>query len=322
MSHLKTQTDKALWLQRLYELTRMVYSLTDEKKFYHTVASDMARLCCIDSVQWLTEGDLLPSRRTKKVCVYGFSSPGEVKGLIFRADRELTLPHKKFLRQVGSVVEKVFCRIQKTLQLQHGKAQWELAFDTITYPLGLTDLKGNILRSNKTFRQKTGRNKEDVLQKNIFSLFFGKTQGGGPAHLAGQRIRRKTLQGGEEFFEVSVQKIPLQGREDIYFIRFRDVTEQMKRERQMAWQARQGERGIVARSIAHELNNPIGGMILVLQTLRMKHPLLSPDLARDLKDMEATLQRGLHIITNLLNPPPEHLKKTLKVPPPAGGKSF
>ena len=76
----------------------------------------------------------------------------------------------------------------------------------------------------------------------------------------------------------------------------------------MAHEARLGERGIVAKSIAHELNNPMAGMILVLQTLRMKHP-LSPGLDKDLKDMEATLQRGLHIITNLLNPPPpEHLK--------------
>ena len=315
MNHLKTQTDedKALWPVRLYELTVMIYSLSDEKKFYHTVTSDeMARLCRVDGVQWLMAEDPLPRRRrTKKICVYGFSPQGEVKGVVFRADRELTAPHKKFLRQVGAVVEKVFFRIQNTLQLQHSKAQWELAFDTITAPLCLTDLNGGILRCNKAFRQKTKCTKEDVLQKNVFSLFFGKSMPPGPAHhRAGQRIQRKTSSSArDEFYEVSVQKIPLQERGDIYFIRFLDVTEQMQRERQMARQARQGERGIVAKSIAHELNNPIGGMILVLQTLRMKHP-TGPALDRDLKNMEASLQRGLHIITDLLNPPspPELLK--------------
>jgi signal transduction histidine kinase len=84
-----------------------------------------------------------------------------------------------------------------------------------------------------------------------------------------------------------------------YFHLYRDVSQQLGLERQLIESAKMAELGTISSSIAHELNNPLGGMINFIQLIKMD---LNPEdsLYSDINEMEVAAQRCKEIIKNLL----------------------
>ena len=143
----------------------------------------------------------------------------------------------RFLKQIGKALETRLHRMEQHTTLQNKKEQWELAFDTITAAICLTDRRHRILRTNKAFRQKTGRSKQSLLQKNYFQVFFG-LSAKSPPPLAGKGKKRfqrtfTTPKGRkkQEYFEVSAQTITLTGEYEAELVILRDITEQTKIEK-------------------------------------------------------------------------------------------
>ncbi len=271
----------------------------------------MAQLCEVDSIEVRPGGGFKVLKTSPHTYTHSLKSEGLVLHFVFHK-HAISVAHKKFLRKAGKVLEDVFLRLKTLSRLKHRKEQWELAFDIITIPLCLTDTKGCILRSNKSFRQKTGKTKEDILQKNCFSVFFNnpELQNMNKNLLTSLKHKRTNTQGQEEVFEVSLQPLSLKSQKDIQFVSFKDITLQTQKEQHIAFQAQSKERGIISKSIAHELNNPICGMMLLLETIP-SHTLV-PHLRKDLNEIHLALKRCLQIIKDLLVPPqaPDKDKKT------------
>jgi signal transduction histidine kinase len=82
-------------------------------------------------------------------------------------------------------------------------------------------------------------------------------------------------------------------------ILFRNITEQQKLEKQMFESAKMAELGTVGSSIAHELNNPLGGVISFLQLIKMDCPEGDP-IRADIIEMEKAGTRCKEIVENLL----------------------
>ena len=100
----------------------------------------------------------------------------------------------------------------------------------------------------------------------------------------------------------NVQSQRLAGYEDrnSHWVHFYvDVTEEKMLEQRLSQTAKMKELGLISSSIAHELNNPLGGIISYIQILQMElnteHPLQG-----ELKDMNMAAQRMKQIIENLL----------------------
>ncbi len=194
-------------------------------------------------------------------------------------------------------------RLEQYNQLKNKKEQWELAFDTISTPLCLTDMNNYILRTNKTFRDKTHLSKDKLLQKNYFQVFFRSPAKHSIVSTNENKKRiKRILNNKEECFEISVQKISLSNEPPIQLVIFRDITEQIKIEKKIAKSAQAMELGIISSSIAHELNNPIGGIHALLQILQINNK-NNPELADDLKEMSLAIQRCMQIIHRLLHVP-------------------
>ncbi|NCN40795.1 HAMP domain-containing histidine kinase, partial [bacterium] len=77
------------------------------------------------------------------------------------------------------------------------------------------------------------------------------------------------------------------------------VTEEMKLERQIREKSKLVELGTIGSSIAHELNNPLAGMLSYLQLLLMDEP-KGTEFYKDLKEMESATLRCRDIVLSLL----------------------
>ncbi|MEN0058708.1 MAG: HAMP domain-containing sensor histidine kinase, partial [Bdellovibrio sp.] len=80
---------------------------------------------------------------------------------------------------------------------------------------------------------------------------------------------------------------------------YHDITQQLKMEREVLESAKMAELGTIGSSIAHELNNPLGGILSFTQLIKMD---MKPDnpLYPDIVEMEAGVQRCKEIVQNLL----------------------
>ncbi len=222
-------------------------------------------------------------------------------------ERPFSKSENDLLLQVADGVALAIDRLTKLDQAESLKQQWESTFDAISEPLCLTDENFKISRTNSAFAKASGLSYKSLIGSNCFYSFFG-------ASAATQDLSAKIIESqarpdqtfkvqkisrGNEpprTYEVSAQRIQ---PDSIFMILFRDITDQQKIQKQIFESAKMAEIGTIGSSIAHELNNPLGGMISFLQLLKMD---LKKDDAiyADIVEMEQAGQRCKEIVENLL----------------------
>ncbi len=208
---------------------------------------------------------------------------------------------EEFLGQVAEGVALAVDRLTKLDQTEHLKQEWESTFDAISEPLCLTDSQFKIIRTNRGFSQVTGLTFTKLIGQNCFQAFMGKDVAPQLLDPKSLKLEREVGPNGEtRTFQVSVQRIRTNESSDpILMVFFHDITEQRRIERQIFESAKMAELGTVGSSIAHELNNPLGGMISFLQLVKMDLPSEDP-IREDVEQMEAAGLRCKEIIENLL----------------------
>ena len=296
--NVKELMEKKIQLESLKNIIMTIYMSSSEEDLNLIIREKLPALCQVDSIEFSSYKQ--NPKNTKYTYSYSFTYKEEKYLIHFHKADSITVREKWLLKKTGQALESNLIRIEQHKQLKISKEQWELAFDTIATPICLTDLKGNILRTNKTFREKTKMSKADLLQKNYFTVFFGKQDNMTDPQSTTEKRREKLLVNGKEkTFEISRQKISQNKENEIQLIILRDITEQIKIEHKIVQSAKSAELGIISSSIAHELNNPIAGIYALLQALQMQKP--DENLNEDLKEMSSAIQRCSHIINELLN---------------------
>ena len=296
---LKELIEKKDQLESLKKAILSIYMSHSEKDLQILIGKKLPHLCQVDSIELSSREPI--AKNTKYVHNYSFTYLNNSYFIHFYKADGLTKKEKWFLQKIGQALESALVRIEQHKQLNIDKGQWELAFDTIATPICLTDLQGNILRTNKTFREKTNMSKAELLQKNYFTVFFGRTDKTDnlKPNQRNKRREKYIVDGKEKIIEIALQKVPQNTETEIQLVILRDTTEQIKMEHKIAQSAKSAELGIISSSIAHELNNPIAGIQTLLQTLEMENK--NPNMADDLKEMSSAIQRCNHIIHQLLN---------------------
>jgi PAS domain S-box-containing protein len=205
------------------------------------------------------------------------------------------------IQQVAEGVAMAVDRLLKLDQAEDLKREWESTFDAISEPLCLTDEHFVIQRTNKAFSQITGIAYNNLLGTNCFEAFIGQTM---PARVLDSnplKVERYTKDKVEaEIYSVTTQKIRTpEGEPKMLLVLFRNITEQQKLEKKMFESAKMAELGTVGSSIAHELNNPLGGVLSFIQLIKMDSPQGDP-IRQDIIEMERGALRSKEIIENLL----------------------
>ncbi len=271
----------------LKEALMCICSVRSEKGLLSVLNTQLPRLLNVDKIE-LKEGP----GDTEKKNIYSFMYGDQNYFVHFHTSRSLQKEDKSSLKKVGKALKWTLVRLQKQKQLKMTKEQWELAFDAITVPISLTDREGSIRRTNKTFRESVKKSKTALLRQNSFEVFFGEKA---TPH---QNRQKKDLQG--QTFEIISQK--LEGKE-LYLLVFRNISEKIKMEKEMAENVKSSEMDIISSSMAHELNNPVAGIQALLQTMPIRKDREGVK-DEDIQEMTQAVQRCSQIIQKLLKVDP------------------
>jgi two-component system, NtrC family, sensor kinase len=222
--------------------------------------------------------------------------------LIFYKDKDKKFgsKEKRFLTQVGDAVTLSLKRNDQYLRSQEMKRQWEATFDAISDPICLTDADYNILRINSSFLQRTqSQDYRDHIGHKCYTALFGR-QSPCEGCQRGQtfQIRNPSQQKSSEVFEVYSNDLGVRDQ-SVYFQMYKDVTQDLNLQRQVIESAKMAELGTISSSIAHELNNPIGGMLNFVQLMKMDLN-GQEDFYPDLLEIEKGIIKCKDIVKSLL----------------------
>jgi signal transduction histidine kinase len=208
-----------------------------------------------------------------------------------------------FLFELSEALALALSRLQKLEQAEVLKGQWQATFDSIPHPLCVTSNDFEILKLNKAFQQFcASRPFHGLLGKNSFRVFFGEDfRPPSPLECPFTFRQARMLESATEHFEVTGQPLGFsRDNQTVQLILLRPITDEVRYERRILDASKLAELGTIGSSIAHELNNPLGGMLSFLQLILIDLDRASEHHA-DIKAMEEAVLRCRDIVQNLLS---------------------
>lgn len=200
------------------------------------------------------------------------------------------------------------------------KRQWMATIDALIDPLAIVGRDFKIQKANRAMARMSGKDVKEVIGKSCFDVFAGRKSPCPGCQMLTATNASKTFElkdvRGDRYFEVTSQTL-LDYKGDVEGIVqvYRDRTEAKKMREQLAQQDKLASIGLLAGGIAHEINNPLGGILVFSQMLLRELPKGSPH-HTDVVEIEAATQRCKAIVENLLdfarqNPQGKKEKKAL-----------
>lgn len=211
-------------------------------------------------------------------------------------DRDFTPAERDFLAELADALGLALSRLRKIDLAESIKGQWQATFDSIPHPLCLTNGDFEIMKMNRAFREAgpDASTFHGLIGKNCFRSFFGDD-------FAVPRPLDSPFSFRAREHEVTGQRLGYtEGDQPVQLVLFRSVAEESRYERRILEASKLAELGTIGGSIAHELNNPLGGMLSFLQLILMD--LKKTDtIYSDIKAMEEATLRCRDIVQNLLS---------------------
>ncbi|ADJ25469.1 PAS/PAC sensor signal transduction histidine kinase [Dehalogenimonas lykanthroporepellens BL-DC-9] len=204
-----------------------------------------------------------------------------------------------------SVVRDITERKAMEARLEQAASQWRATFDAITTPISIQNRQYRILQVNRAFAEAMKSSPQDLIGRTCFEVSHGTTE---PVPTC---PHRRTLESGQaEQVEVHnaelntdtrISTYPMFGADGEIIASVHiteDITEQRKMQEQLMVTNRLASVGELAAGIAHEINNPLTG-ILGFSELLMENN-LPENLRADVETIHSEANRAAGIIKNLL----------------------
>ena len=221
--------------------------------------------------------------------------------LFFRRDleKQFKSSEKDFLQKTAEIVSLALDRLDKLEQTFERKNVWDATFNAISDPVMIVNKNYEIIQTNKAFEKKANQDARFLFGKKCFQMLFQRDE---PCThcVLGQSFRLDFSKKNQAIFDVYGERLPLITEEKESFVhQYHDMTEQLKIEKKIMETARLAELGTIGSSIAHELNNPLGGMLSYAQLIKLEMKPQDP-LYEDIAELESGIKRCRDIIQNLL----------------------
>lgn len=195
------------------------------------------------------------------------------------------------------IADSTFLSIKRILRVEHLEnleQHWTATFNAFDAAIGIIDKNCDFIKVNYTFEKYFGKKSLSVM--DIVGAYNW------PPDTNEIKFQSNNRTYNAHFHIYS------QG----WIFIARDITEKEKMEKQILESSKMAELGMIGSSIAHEINNPLGGMLSYIQLIRMglspQHPFMS-----DIQEMEAATLKCKAIVENLLGFARKPDSKDLKI---------
>lgn len=191
--------------------------------------------------------------------------------------------------------------------LSRGKYLWESTFDAIQDPVSLIDREYRIQRANLAMANRAGVDIREMIGKHCYEIFAQRTapcEGCPAAETLRRDWQAKNLLSEpirEREYEVQAYPFPsARGSENAVVLHYRDTTEERRLQQELVQQEKMAAIGMLAGGVAHEINNPLGGILAFTQLL-MRDFEKGESVHDDLAEIERAALRCKKIVADLLD---------------------
>ena len=215
--------------------------------------------------------------------------PGLPAYILYQKQGRFKSSEKKLLRQISEAVALTINKILVRQKTEMLKKQWENTFQSIIYPIAIIDENFNLLQFNKQM--------PSTHQDKCFQVLFHRNS---PCENCQMKKTNKNFRVSNFNKHIEVLSRKFSDTPLSYVNVYKDITKEALLEKQILEKAKISELGIIGSSIAHELNNPLSGIIALLQIMKDEVSKNSKH-KNDILQMQEAAESCRKIINNLLN---------------------
>ncbi|MDA8168220.1 MAG: ATP-binding protein [Nitrospiraceae bacterium] len=157
---------------------------------------------------------------------------------------------------------------QTELAVMNAYSKWLAFFDDITDYIFMLDPGGRIVRSNLAFARAHGKHPKEIIGMDCSTL-MGEELAGELRKFRRNGTHTEELRIGEETYQVSVFPHQREG-EELVIYSMKNITEMKRLKDQLSHSDKLASIGLLVSGVAHEINNPLTGIITYTELLRMK----------------------------------------------------
>ncbi len=274
---------------RIEAMRKILYSITQESDIHRieTVLNEL--LPASSNATWIK---IIPDHHKislenelnhqLKTTFKSYKLPNHVIFFIKGDQKSFKKDDLNLFMKIRDIIEINYNREQDYANLARTENIVRNAFAEFNHPLAVLDSEYHIVQSNAAF-------KRDIT-----------THDKAPVFTSGQLGQKFTENINGAIFDVYSNSIALdQNPTKLWINLYKNKTEEHYFEQRLNQTAKMKELGIISSSIAHELNNPLGGVLSYLQLVQMDLAQDSPFIS-DIRAMIATTLRMKKIIEDLL----------------------
>lgn len=199
---------------------------------------------------------------------------------------------------------------------------WEATFDVISDPVLIIDSRYTITRANKALARACDEDVRHIIGKKCYETFAGyhhpcpkcpviitgkdngaqsaETQSVGTQGVGERSAELDMFDNKKQYHASAYSFTNLSNDNEATVIHYRDVTDEKRLHKKLMHSEKMAAVGTLAGGVAHEINNPLGGILafaqLIMRQLDENHTCQS-----DLKEIENAVLRCKKIVRDLLD---------------------
>ncbi len=238
----------------------------------------------------------------EKMLYYPLNVSEKIRGCLLLAFQSKEEPSDEKMIILELFIDAAMASLMNSILFENvlaSKKLWQLTVDAIKDIILVVNHEGTVIRCNRTFAELCGFSPEEIVGKKLYNLDIPE-----PYNLClnlsmnkEKDILTEEVNLNEKIFLLSIFPVKLDN-EDARIFTLKDITEMRRLREQLYYSDKLASIGRLVSGVAHELNNPLTGIIGYTELLKMK--VKDEDILHSLDKIYQSAEKCRSIVENLL----------------------